>query len=154
MSARVLGVIALCLTVPLMLGCLGLSLGLGPLQLGIGAVEPPKPAPEPSPVVKKDTTVVDEGGGALRQEGQVGVPPRSSTAVYYLRPFGQTPHLELSEPGEEGVNFLISEQEPDHFKVANTSLLFSRTFAWRARGAKPVVPQADGGLPQQPVPVR
>jgi hypothetical protein len=134
------------LAIPLALGCLGLGLQLGPLGLHIGAgdsAEPPKPPP---PRAKKETTAKEEPDGTLCQEGEVSVPAHSCTSVYYLRPFAGTPHLEVSEPDEDGVNFLITEQEPDHFTVKNKGLVFSRTFIWRARGANPSprpVPASD-----------
>jgi hypothetical protein len=128
-------VLAICLIVPLLLGCMGLGLQIGPLGLNVGAGEPiVQPAPPP-PRAKKETTVTEEPDGTLRQEGEISVPPRACASVYYLRRFVATPHLEVSEPDVDGLNFLITEQKPDHFTIKNTGLLCSRTFTWRAREA-------------------
>lgn len=153
--SRPAAALALCLLVPMMLGCIGFSLGLGPLGLHVGAGGAPErkpPTPPPLPHVKKETIVVEEPDGSLRQEGEVSVPPRKCLQVYYLRPFAATPHLEVREPDEDAVNFVITEQAVDHFTLENQSLLCTRTFVWRARTA-PISPSVTV-LPDRPVPVK
>jgi hypothetical protein len=148
---------AVCLIVPMLLGCMGLGLQIGPLGLNIGAGEPveqPKPPPPPPPRAKKETTVTEEPDGTLCQEGEITVPPRACASVYYLRRFAGTPHLEVNEPDVDGVNFLITEQGPDHFTIKNTGLLCSRTFLWQAREANPTPrPAEQPAPPAPPVPV-
>jgi hypothetical protein len=144
--------------VPVLLGCLGLGLQIGPLGLHIGAgeaVEEPTPPPAPAPRAKKETTLAEEPDGTLRQEGEISVPPRSCASVYYLRHFAGTPHLEVFEPDVDSLNFLITEQGPDHFTIKNTGLLCSRTFNWRAREANSAPRPAPDAAPlAPPVPVK
>jgi hypothetical protein len=140
--------------VPVLLGCMGLGLQIGPLGLNIGAGEPVEQPKPPPPRAKKETTVTEEPDGTLRQEGEICVPPRACASVYYLRRFAGTPHLEVSEPEVDDVHFLITEQGPDHFTIKNTSLLCDRTFLWRAREANPAPrPAAEAPPLAPPAPV-
>jgi hypothetical protein len=154
---RAAGAVAVCLLIPVLLGCIGIQ--LGPLGFHLGPCEPePKPAPPPPkkekpphrPRPRKPTTLTEEPDGTLRQEGEISLAPRCCASVHYLRPFVCTPHLEVSERDADGVNFEITEQEPSHFTIKNLGFLSSRTFTWRARGANPAPRPAPEAVPLSP----
>jgi hypothetical protein len=140
-----MGAAVLCLTI--LAGCLGLGVQLGPLGIHLGACDAPEPPKPPSPRPHPEATATVDPNGTLRQDGEISIPPRCCASVYYLRPYTVTPHLEVSEPDTEDVNFLVTEQASDHFTVRNKCLLCARTFVWRARGAGPVPPPVEAGPP-------
>jgi hypothetical protein len=103
------GVVAGCIMLAIMMGCMSLSIG------------------------NRTVESEDSNAGVLCQQGEAHVPPDSSVYVRYPIPYPRIPNLDIKCTFDDCV---IEDEKEDGFRLRNPNP-FNRAVTWKARGMRP-----------------